>query len=162
MGGNDGLGKKAEVKVKEWLDHPDLDLCFDRIPDQLSGFYGSKNICDFTFYKYPYYYYIESKASWGDSFPFSMISENQRTKMCEKAKIKGVRSILIFLYATYQRAFIFNVTDIQNLLDQNIKSLNIKKRVKWTIPTIEIPTIQSRKELLDYQGDLTELVEQMS
>lgn len=161
MGGDDGLGKKAEAKVKEWLDHPDLDLCFDRIPDQLSGFYGSKNICDFTFYKYPYYYYIESKASWKDSFSFSMISENQRTKMCEKAKIRGVRSIVIFLYATYQRAFIFNILDIQGLLDNGTKSLNIKKREKWSIPTVEIPTIQSRKELLDYSGDLEDLVSKM-
>lgn len=30
------LGKKAEAKVKEWLDRPDEGFCFDRIPDQLS------------------------------------------------------------------------------------------------------------------------------
>ena len=46
--GNDGLGKAAEAKIKQWLDRPDSGYSFDRIPDQLSGMYGSKNICDFT------------------------------------------------------------------------------------------------------------------
>ena len=39
---NDNLGKKAETKIKEWLDKPNLD--FNRIPDQMTGLNGSKNI----------------------------------------------------------------------------------------------------------------------
>lgn len=30
------FGKKAEGKIKEWLDRPEEGFCFDRIPDQLS------------------------------------------------------------------------------------------------------------------------------
>lgn len=33
---DDGLGKKAEGKIQEWLDQPDRGYCFDRIPDQMT------------------------------------------------------------------------------------------------------------------------------
>lgn len=157
------LGKKAEGKVREWLDLPESGHDFNRIPDQLSGFYGSKNICDFYMYKYPYMYYIESKASYNDNMQFSMITEYQRTEMFKRSKIFGVRSIVVFLYATYKRAFILDIRDIQHQLDdpKGVKSLNIKKITKWSVPYVEIPTTPSRKELLDYTGDLEELTSQL-
>ena len=155
---NDNLGKKAERKIKEWLDCPEIGNCFDRIPDQMTGFYGSDNICDFTLYKYPYFYYIESKSTWSDRFDFSMITENQRTKLLEKSEIEGVNSLIIVLFATYRRAFIFRINEIQRLINSNLKSLNIKKIGKWSINYIEIPTIPSRKELLDYTGNFEDLV----
>ena len=33
---DDGLGKKAEQKIKEWLDRPEDGYSFDRIPDQMT------------------------------------------------------------------------------------------------------------------------------
>ena len=30
------LGKKAEAKIKEWLNKPEEGFCFDRIPDQMT------------------------------------------------------------------------------------------------------------------------------
>lgn len=161
---NDGLGKKAEKKIKEWLDKPEKGYAFERIPDQLSGFYGSKNICDFYLYVKPSLYYIESKATWGDSFAYESLTENQRSRMIEKSKVDGVFSIVIVLFATYQRAFIFDVNAIQQELDkENVKkSINIKKINKWPLPYIEIPTISSRKELLDYDGDIVNLVNQLA
>lgn len=157
------LGKKAEGKVREWLDLPESGHDFNRIPDQLSGFYGSKNICDFYMYKYPYMYYIESKASYNDNIPFSMITEYQRTEMFKRSKIFGVRSIVVFLYATYKRAFMLDIRDIQHQLDdpKGAKSLNIKKIEKWPVPHVEILTVPSRKELLDYTGDIEELTSQL-
>ena len=63
------LGKKAEAKIELWLDHPELGYSFDRIPDQMTGYYMvSRNICDFICFKSPYQYYIESKATWKDRF----------------------------------------------------------------------------------------------
>ena len=146
----DQLGKKAENKIKEWLDHPEEGFCFDRIPDQLTGFFGSCNICDFTLFKSPNYYYIESKATYNDNFPFSMITEYQYTHMLEKSAISNVKSYVVVLFASYQRAFLINILDIEKMEKQNKKSLNIKKVSKWPIPYIEIRTIPSRKQLLDY------------
>lgn len=158
------LGKKAESKLKEWLEIPDNENDFNRIPDQLSGFYGSRNICDFYMYKYPYMYYIESKASFEDRIDFDVISEYQQTEMFKKSKIFGVTSIAVFLYASYKRAFMLDIRDIQKQLDdpKGQKSLNIKKIDKWPIPYVEIPTIPSRKELLDYTGDFDKLVYELN
>lgn len=148
------LGKKAEQKIREWLNNPTEGYCFDRIPDQTSGFFGSKNICDFTLFKSPNFYYIESKATTHDRFDFSMITEYQFTNMLEKSKIIGVYSLIIVLFAMHQRTFIFNIQDIDILIQSGKKSLNITKIDNWAIPYSEINTIPSRKQLLDYTGDI--------
>ena len=159
--GNDGLGKEAEKKIQEWLDRPEDGYSFDRLYDQMNGFYGSKNICDFTCFRSPYYYYIESKATWEDRFSFSMISENQHSKMLEKSRISGVYALIIILFASHKRAFVFRIEDIDKLEQQGVKSLNIKKIAKWPIRYKEITTIpNSRKKHLDYEGELEDYIPQ--
>lgn len=144
------LGKKAEVKVKEWLDRPEDGYCFDRIPDQMNGFFGSSNICDFTLFKAPSFYYLESKSTWNDRFDFSMLTEKQHNSMLEKAQISGVTCYVVVLFATYQEAYLLDIRDIKIAEEQGVKSINIKKRDKWITPYIKIRTIPSRKQLLDY------------
>lgn len=157
---NDGIGKKAELKVKEWLDRPEDGYCFDRLPDQLSGFYGSKNICDFTLFKSPNFYYIESKATYNDRFEFNRISEYQYTHLLDKSKINNVYGLVIVLFVTYKRAFIFNIQEIDKFQKEyNKKSINILKIDKWKIKYSEIRTIQNnRKVLLDYAGEIEDYV----
>lgn len=148
------LGKKAEGKIKEWLNRPEEGFCFMRLNDQMTGFYGSSNICDFILFKTPKFYFIESKATYEDAFPFSMISPYQHDHMIEMSKITDVKSIVIVLFASYHRAFIFDINDIEKQVQSGgPKSLNIKKIEKWSIPYTEIPTVDSRKELLDYNGE---------
>lgn len=165
---SDNLGKKAENKIKGWLDRPEDGYCFDRLKDQMTGFYGSKNICDFTLYKYPYMYYIESKATWADRFDFSAISgfNTPKDESCQyggllsKSKIEGVYGVVIILFASHKRAFWLDVRDIDKLKESGKKSLNIKKIDKWGIPIKEIKTIpNNRKHLLDYDGEIEEYVE---
>ena len=160
--GNDGLGKKAEDKIKQWLDKPENGYSFDRFYDQMTGYFmTSRNICDFVCYKYPNQYYLESKATYEDRFNFSMLTETQHDGLLQKSNIHGVYGLVIVLFATYQKAFILDIRDIKKLEDDGKKSLNIKKIDKWNIPYIEIPTIASRKLLLDYDGDLQSLLENM-
>lgn len=117
----------------------------------MTGFYGSTNICDFTLFKTPYFYYIESKATYEDAFPFSMISPFQHDEMIKKSKIANVKSYVIVLFASYKQAFIFDINDLEARVQSGgNKSLNIKKIDKWNLPYICIRTIHSRKELLDY------------
>lgn len=151
---HDDLGKKAEAKIKEWLDRPGDGYCLDRIKDQMTGFYGSKNISDFTLFKDGHFFYIESKATWEDRFPFSMITDYQYDNLLKKSKIDGVFGIIIILFATHQRAFILSINDIDYLQkEMNKHSLNITKIDKWGIPYHEIQTIPSKKVLLDYTGE---------
>lgn len=147
------LGKDAEGKIEEWLDRPEEGYCFDRIPDQMTGMVGSKNICDFTLFKAHegHLYYIESKATEADRFDFSMISEYQHDELIKKSKIPNVSGLVIVLFAYYKRAFILDINDIESLIQQGKKSLNILKINKWGIPYKEIKTIpNNRKKLLDY------------
>lgn len=150
------LGKKAEDKIKQWLDRPDFDWSFDRIYDQMTGKCGSKNICDFTFFNGKTLYYIESKATWEDRFNFSMLTETQHDGLLKKSGIAHVRGVVIVLFASYQRAFIIDITEIKRMEDEGKHSLNIKKINKWSIKYQEIETIPSRKELLDYTGEIKE------
>jgi hypothetical protein len=154
-------GKKAEKKIKEWLDRPEDGYCLDRIKDQLSGMWGSKNICDFTLFKSPEFYYIESKETENDRFDFRNITgfDTPDDKSCQyggllyKSKIAHVHGVIVLLFTSYKRAFTIDINEIRRLDLSGVKSLNIKKIDKWGIRYTEIQTIPSRKQLLDYEGE---------
>lgn len=152
------IGKKAEKKIQEWLNRPDEGYCFDRIKDQMTGFYGSSNICDFTLYKYPNMYYIESKATYEDRFDYSRITDIQYDGLLAKSKISGVFGYVIVLFVNYKRAFILDIKDIDNEIKEGRKSVNIKKLDTWKIPYREIQTIpNNRKFLLDYDKTINDI-----
>ena len=157
------FGKIAEKRIFTWLDRPDDGYSMDRIYDQMTGFYMvSRNISDFHCYKYPYQYYIESKATLHDRFDFSQLTDVQRTGLRKKSKIKGCYGLVVVLFVEYKRAFIINIKDItDDTPDANltVKSINIKKIDKWEIPYWEIQTIPSRKDILEYTGDLPDFTE---
>lgn len=150
----ESIGKKAEKKIKEWLDRPEDGYCFDRIPDPIGGYFGQRNICDFICFRSPNMWYIESKCTQQDRFDFNMLTDIQYYGLLEKSKIDHVYGVVIILFATYKRAFILNIQDIDKLCQNGIKSINIKKIDKWIVPYKEIDTIPSRKQFLDYTGEL--------
>lgn len=161
MSGKGEVGKKAEQKIQEWLDRPEEGYSFDRIPDQMTGFFGSSNICDFALFKAPYMYYIESKATEEDRFDFSMLTETQHDGLFDKSKIRNVFGLVIILFALHKRAFVVDIREIKRLEDEGIKSLNINKRDKkgWPCASAEIRTVpNNRKKLLDYQGEIEEYI----
>lgn len=151
---NDLLGKKAEEQIKKWLDRPEDGYDFERIPDQMSGLYGSKNISDFTLYKHPYKYWIESKASYENRISFSVLSDIQYTGLMKKSQIPGVFGVVIFLFATHKRAIIMDIRQIDALKSIGKCSINIDKIDIWNFKYAEIQIIpNSRKQLLDYTGN---------
>lgn len=148
------IGKDAEDKIKEWLDRPEEGYDFQRIPDQMTGLYGSSNICDFVFYKYPEHYWIESKATYNPRFDFSMLTSTQYNGLLDKSKIQHVHGIVIVLFVSYKRAFWIDIREIDRLNQSGKKSLNIEKIDKWDIEYKEIKTIpNNRKHLLDYDKE---------
>lgn len=157
---NDNIGKKAEAKIKEWLDRPEDGYAFTRLYDQLTGYYQtSRNICDFIVYKYPNTYFIESKETEKDRFDFSMIQPHQKDGLIAKSKIKGCYGWVIVLFTSYKRAFRFNAADIAELENSGKKSLNITKIDTWSIDYKELQTVpNNRKVMLDYTGDIEDLI----
>lgn len=159
MSGTADYGKEAEKRIATWLTRPEEGYSFDRIPDQMTGYYNvSRNICDFVCYKHPYMYYIESKSTEHDRFDFSQLTDTQREGLWKKSHIAGCYGLVIVLFVYYKRAFIINIKDITDDNGQlSKKSINIKHIDKWGIPYHEIETIPSRKLLRDYTGDLPAL-----
>ena len=156
---NGDIGKPAEHKIQEWLDRPSEGYCFDRIPDQMTGFYGSKNICDFILYKYPKLYYIESKATWNDRFDFSAITSTQYAGLLNKSSIPFVYGLIVLLYASYKRCFFIDIRSIKELKDSGKASINIKKIDKLNLMYSEIATLpNNRKKLLDYTGEIEDYI----
>lgn len=82
-----------------------------------------------------------------------MLSETQHDGMLKKSVVEGVTGYVVVLFASHQRAFLLDIRDIAAQEKLGHKSINIKKIDKWTIPYIELKTIPSRKELLDYDPD---------
>lgn len=149
------IGKQAEAKIDQWLNRPDDGYSFDRIKDQMTGYWGSKNICDFSCFRSPYLWYIESKATWEDRFDFNMITETQHDGLMEKSKINNVFGVVIVLFVSYKRAFIIDINEIERLIQSGKKSINIKKINSWGLKYSEISTIpNNRKKMLDYTGEI--------
>ena len=152
---NDTLGKQAEAKIEQWLDVPEAGYCFDRLKDQMSGLWGSKNICDFTVLYLLICGILKAKLLGKIDLIFSMITDYQRENLLEKSKIDHVFGVIIVLFASYKRAFMIDINEIQRVSDSGQKSLNIKKIAKWPLKYVEIKTIpNNRKKLLDYEGDI--------
>lgn len=155
---NNDIGKKAESKIRQWLDRPIDGYSLDRLYDPMGGYYGICNPCDFICFRFSKIYYLESKATYHARFDFSMIRPNQMDGLLKKSQIPGCHGWFIVLFASYKRAFKFNAVDIKSLLDRGVKSLNISKIDEWVIPYKELRTIPSRKELLDYAGEIEDLI----
>ena len=159
------IGKEAEKLLSRWLDHPEKGYCFDRIKDQLSMYANSSsNICDFTLFKSPFYYYIECKATTHERFDFKQIRgypdstdvKQQYGGMLEKSKIESVFGAVVVLFVTHERAFIIDIREIDRLTQLGQKSLNINDIDSWGIQYREIQTIPNlRKKYLkfDYTGE---------
>ena len=92
-----------------------------------------------------------------------MITDKQLNEVSDKSFIRGVFGLCFVLFVAHQRAFIFNMQDIRMCIKNDIqKSLNIKKIEKWPIKFAEVKTIPSRKELLDYTGELEDYVKSIN
>lgn len=81
-------GKQFEKVIQTCFEEL-LDTSVDRIHDQTNGYLGSRNICDFSVYRYPNKYYFECKTVHGNLLPFSNISSGQWKGLLEKSGIKG-------------------------------------------------------------------------
>ena len=159
------IGKEAEHCLSRWLDHPERGYCFDRIKDQISMYANSSsNICDFTLFKSPYYYYIESKATSHDRFDFKQIKgypdstdvKQQYGGLLMKSKIENVYGVVVILFVSQERAFIIVINEIERLTQSGQKSLNINDIESSGIRYKEIKkVVNNRKKYLkfDYVGE---------
>lgn len=147
-------GKQFEHEIKAALEKVDYGT-IDRITDPPPGFKGHQNICDFTYYAYPFYYYLECKETKGTTLNFkSKITETQWKGLLSKSGVVGVvAGILVWFFDFDITAFV-DITDLEEERLLGKKSLNVADLIENKINHIEIPGIK-RSILFDYDGKET-------
>ena len=134
------VGKNFEERFKEDFSRIPNSLVI-RIPDQMSGYKASSNICDFICYVYPNIFLIECKSCQGASLPFANISQYDKLKM--KIGIEGVRvGVVLWLYEK-DKVFYIPASTIKRMKEEGKKSVGIKA-VEEGYNIIEIPSTKLR------------------
>lgn len=133
-------GKEFEQQFqKDTSQIPNLFVL--RLPDQQSGYFGtSQNICDFIAYKYPRIYFLELKSIKGNTFPFSNFK--QFNKMMNLPVYDGIRKGLIVWFREHDRVIFFDISTIDKMIQDGLKSININKLDGYSY--IEIPSVKKR------------------
>ena len=152
-------GKEFERQVKQSLEKiPNLDVY--RIPDQQSGYFGSKNLADFMVYKYPNHYYFECKTVHGNTLNFQRITQNQWQGLFQKSKIKGNVCGILCWYIEKDVTLFLPIDFLEELKNIGQKSVRYDtllnpvyfSEVKW-----KPVKIGGSKKRVFYDYDFTEL-----
>lgn len=152
-------GKEFERHVKQSLEKvPNLDVY--RIPDQQSGYFGSKNLADFMVYKYPKHYYFECKTVHGNTLNFQRITQNQWQGLLQKSKIKGNICGILCWYIEKDVTLFLPIDFLEELKNIGQKSVRYDtllnpvyfQDIKW-----KPVKIGGNKKRVFYDYDFTEL-----
>lgn len=140
-------GKKFEAKFKkDWaVSIPDSFLL--RIPDQVTGYYGtSQNICDFIGYDYPKLFLLELKSIQGNTFPFTNLK--QYDKLIQYIGKKGIVCGVIIWYVDHSKVVFVSASELKRIKEDGNKSINIKMLDGNLYDLLEIPS-KKKKVFLD-------------
>lgn len=134
-------GKQFEAKVAEDLAKVS-DFSVERLPDQMSGYRGSKNTCDYLCYKYPHFYYIECKTTNENTFPLSALT--QYDALLARKGRKGVRSGVLLWFVKHDTVVYVPIATFEQIKNDGLKSVNIKMLNDDTYRLIVVPSIKKR------------------
>ena len=146
-------GKQFETAVRKSFQAV-RGVSIDRIPDQMGGYKGSQNICDFIVYKKPYEYYIECKSVHGGTLPFSNITETQWNGLLAKSKINGVYAGVLCWWVDFDTTAFINIEYLQRLKEAGKKSL--KCPIGFVYTPRSIVRIFGNKKRVFFEYDMKE------
>ena len=139
-------GKKFEEQVRAAFERvPDTSVI--RLIDPQSGYAGVRNICDFIIYHYPVQYFVECKSCYGNTLPFSNITDNQWTGLLEQSNIAGVVAGYMIWFIDHDITIFVSADIMEKHKQLGEKSFNITK--PW-VGEYEVISGKKRKILFDY------------
>ena len=105
--------------------------CFEKVPgtvvvrvhDQTTGFYGSKNPCDFLIYKKPLFMTIECKSVHGNTLPFANITDYQWEQLFKMGSVPGVTSGTICWWIDHDVTLFIPIQKLQEYKEAGFKSV---------------------------------------
>ena len=142
------MNRKSRGKDFEGI----VRLAFEKVPDtavyrlhdDMSGFKGVKNPCDFFIYHKPVLYAIECKATNKPSLPFANISEYQWSELLKMSKISGVVAGIMCWFVNADITLFIPIQFLETLKQNGAKSIRydaddlaiiqipgVKKRIFW-------------------------------
>lgn len=135
-------GKDFEGTIKSAFEKVD-NCSIDRLPDQMSGFAGGSNICDFIVYKHPNIFYLECKSCYGNTLNFHAITQRQKEGLRAKAFIPGVIAGVIVWFIDWDKTYFVPIMTIIEMEEEGVKSIN-RKTIEMERGVIEIKGTKKR------------------
>ena len=156
-------GKMFEDDIREALLRvPDMSV--DRMYDQMSGFKGSCNICDFIAYHCPNMYYFECKSCYGNTLSINSpdpkrkygdISNAQWEGLLKKSEIPGVTAGYFIWFIDHDITLFVSAKTMNNLKEAGNKSFNIEHLPEYNGEFYILP---SEKKRVRFDYDLTDFI----
>ena len=146
---NVNRGKDFEAQIRTGLEStPNTSVT--RLLDPMSGYAGVRNICDFIVYKYPNQYFFECKCHYGNTLPFSCITQNQWDGMLQQSKVAGVVAGVLMWYIDHDVTVFIPIQVLEEERMHGKKSINIKD-----INNLDVIKIYGKKKriMFDYDFD---------
>lgn len=139
-------GKAFEADFKDSMIKNE-NISFDRLYDNVGGYAGIKNICDFIVYRHPHQYYFELKSTLGRRLPFSNITKGQFEGLTAKAPKCGVAAGIIAQYRDYDEVYFLNIEDINKMVEEGHKSITVEDARLIGVP---MPITKKRRVTFDF------------
>ena len=149
-------GKDFEKIIRECFEQvPNTSV--DRLHDQMNGFAGSANICDFIVYSSPHIYYIECKSVHGNTLSFSNITKNQWQGMLEKSKIKGVIAGVLCWWVDKDVTKFIPIQFLQRAKEKGFVSIPLDYESKWILNDFKYRPFDlvGKKKRVFFEYDMT-------
>lgn len=135
-------GKLFENKFKEDWKKSFPDSFILRLPDQTTHYSGSTNPCDFIAYTNGNLYLMECKSHKGNTLPLSAIPQYKR--LLNFKNLTGVYPGLVIWFLEKDKVCWIGIGDLEKLVEDGNKSINVKMIDKGLYNIIEIPSIKKR------------------
>jgi len=153
---SENRGKKFETQVRgDFEKVPDTSVY--RLQDSMGGYAGVANICDFIVYHYPVQFFIECKCHYGNTLPFSCITERQWDGLLEMSKIKGVCAGILVWFIDHDKTIFIPIDRLQTYKEQGLKSVNIR-----TMSDLDWVEIKGKKKRVMFDYDMNDFVNKIS
>lgn len=119
-------GKDFEHEIETCLSSC-ANVSVDRLPDQMSGYKGSKNICDYSAFCSPDMFYLECKSKYGNTLNYKGdVTEDQWKGLLEKSRIKRCIAGICVWFIDHDITVFCDIRDLNMHRNNGAKSLNIK------------------------------------
>lgn len=151
-------GKDFERVIKESFEKvPNVAVA--RIHDQMNGFAGSANPCDFIIYNKPYLYPIECKSVHGNTLSFGNITRNQWKGLLDMSEVQGVISGVICWWVDHDVTKFIPIKALEYLARDEHKSLRYDAELPAECKC-ELITIEGKKKRVFFEYDMDKFLKE--